>query len=51
MYYRKKFGISYQDFIKMPYKTFLIDLEMLNIEGQMKNGNNRKNNSSTNRQR
>jgi len=29
----------------MPYKTFLIDLEMLRIEGQMKNGNNRKSHS------
>jgi hypothetical protein len=33
----------------MPSKVFLLDIEMLNIEGQMKNGNNRKFNRKTNR--
>lgn len=37
MCYRRIFHLTPQEFDRMSYKTFLLDLEMLNIEKSMKN--------------
>jgi len=42
MLYRRMFHISLEDFNKMPYKTFLLDMEMMNVERAMKNDKGRK---------
>lgn len=50
MFYRKKFGISLEEFNRMSYKTVMMDLEMMNVEGQINaNRKHRKSNSKTNR--
>jgi len=47
MCYRRDFGITHRELMQMPYRVFLLDMEMMNTERAMKN-NVRKNRNTNN---